>query len=164
MFNVLEHVYGDDAIRFEAGPDVFQITMINAHSAITREPSLQFADVVRGWLDQEHLLRCGAGEQKLRHGANSGSGLYDSLTQCGGKGIDDPVVVIGGFGNRVELGAGIRKVGDRDVGGVRDSANLQPTGGPQKHGVDRCSLPMELHNAKDFDPLRLHGAARNPLC
>ena len=116
LLDVLEHVHRDHAIRRKAATHILQVAVLDADPAIAGETTPQPTNVVSGGLDQKHLFRRRLSEDQLGNRPDASSGFHDSLPQRGGERIDYPAVVVGGLGDRVKLGPGIRKIGDGGVG------------------------------------------------
>ena len=75
----------------------------------------QRRDIVRRWLDEQQILDWALAENELGYRSYSSPRLHCSRANVLRERIDDPAVIVGCLGNRVELGAGVRKIGGRHV-------------------------------------------------
>jgi hypothetical protein len=113
---MLHDVDGDDSVGREAVADLVEISLKNADARVPRESPLQLGDIVAGGLDEEQGFGRGPVQNQLGDGADPGAGLGDSLAKDAREGVDDPIVVIGGLGDGIQLGAGIGEISDGGVG------------------------------------------------
>ena len=114
--DVLHDVDGNDRVCLEAVADLVEISLEHADARVAGESALQLGDVVAGRLDEKEGFGAGPVQNQLGDGADPGPCLGDSLAQDAGEGVDDPIVVIGGFGDGIQLGAGIGELSNGGVG------------------------------------------------
>jgi hypothetical protein len=113
---MLHDVDGDDSVGRKAVADLVEISLKDADARVARESPLQLRDIVAGRLDEEQGFGGGPVQNQLGDGADPGAGLGDSLAKDAGEGVDDPIVVIGGLGDGIQLSAGIGEISDGGVG------------------------------------------------
>ena len=114
--DVLHDIDGDDGVCPEGVADFVEVPLEDANAGVARKPPLQLRDIVPGRLDEKEGFGGGPVQDQLGDGTDSGPGLGDPLAECAGKGVDDPIVVIGGLGDGIQLGAGIGEISNGGVG------------------------------------------------
>ena len=107
VLDVLQHIHRDDAVGLKRWRELLQISEPNIDSRVFLKSLAEHRGVAAVGLDQHQLVRLGAAENQLRHSPDSGSRFYCPPADPAGERVNDPVVVVPGFGDRFELGAGI---------------------------------------------------------
>ena len=115
VLDVLHDVDGDYRVGRKAVADLFQVALKDPNTGIAPKLLLKLRDVVGGWLDEKELARGRQLEKPFGDGADACPGLDYPFAKGPGEGVDYPVVVVMGFGDRVELGAGICELANDGV-------------------------------------------------
>ena len=110
--DVLHDIDGDNGIGGKAVAYLVEVSLKYANPRIVGKSPLQLGDVVRGRLDKEESLRGGRVQNQLGDSADPCACLDDPFPQGAGEGVDDPVVVIGGLGDGIQLSARIGEFSD----------------------------------------------------
>jgi hypothetical protein len=122
---VLHNIDGDDGIGGKTVAYLVEVSLKYPNPRIVGKPPLQLGDVVAGRLDKEESLRGGGVQNQLGDSADSRPCLDDPFPEGAGEGVDDPVVVIEGLGDGIQLGA--------RIGEFRD-------GRDRKEGTEGCNI------------------------
>ena len=122
--DVLHNVNSDHRIRGCHVGNVPEVSVVNRDPPVAFGSLPQRSNVVSRRLDQKHLTGRTAPQYEVGYSPNARARFQDSVAECSGEGIDNPVVIVGRLGDRIELGAEIRKLGDDPVAVGGDPANL----------------------------------------
>jgi len=123
--DMLHDIDGNDGIGRKAVADFVEVSLKYPNPGIVRKPPLQLRDVVPRRLDKEKSLGRGGIQNQLGDSTDSRSRLDDPFPEVCAEDVDDPIVVVGGLGDGIQLGARIREFSD---------------GRGRKEGTDGCNI------------------------